>query len=31
MLNDLMRETRTAIQAGTWASFRDSVLRESNV
>ena len=31
VLNDLMREARDAIQAGTWPSFRDSVLRETVV
>lgn len=29
VLNDLMREARGAIEAGTWASFRDSVLQET--
>jgi len=26
LLNDLMREARAAIEAGTWAAFRDRVL-----
>ncbi len=29
LLNDLLREARSAIEAGTWQTFRDSVLRES--
>jgi tRNA-guanine family transglycosylase len=29
LLNDLMRDARTAIEEGTWANFRDSVLREA--
>ncbi|HEV3155640.1 MAG TPA: tRNA guanosine(34) transglycosylase Tgt [Candidatus Baltobacteraceae bacterium] len=29
VLNDLMRDARAAIEAGTWTSFRDSVLQES--
>lgn len=28
VLNDLMREARTAIEEGTWTHFRNSVLRE---
>ena len=28
VLNDLMREARAAIEAGTWVNFRDSVLGE---
>ncbi len=28
VLNDLMREARIAIEAGTWTQFRDSVLEE---
>ena len=31
VLNDLLREARDAVQAGTWQSFRDSVLRETVV
>ncbi|HET6894815.1 MAG TPA: tRNA guanosine(34) transglycosylase Tgt [Candidatus Baltobacteraceae bacterium] len=31
VLNDLMREARTAIEEGTWASFRNSVLQETPV
>ncbi len=30
LLNDLMREARIAIEAGTWTDFLDSVLREKN-
>lgn len=30
VLNSLMREARTAIQAGAWAAFRDSVLGETS-
>jgi queuine tRNA-ribosyltransferase len=29
VLNSLMREARTAIEAGAWAQFRDSVLGEA--
>ena len=29
VLNDLLRDARRAIEEGTWASFRDSVLQES--
>jgi queuine tRNA-ribosyltransferase len=29
VLNSLMREARAAIEAGTWSSFRDSVLAEN--
>ena len=29
LLNDLMRDARSAIEAGTWTSFRDSVLQET--
>jgi queuine tRNA-ribosyltransferase len=29
VLNDLMRDARAAIEAGTWLSFRDSVLQET--
>lgn len=29
VLNDLLRDARAAIEAGTWDLFRDSVLRES--
>jgi queuine tRNA-ribosyltransferase len=29
VLNDLMRDARAAIEEGTWANFRDSVLREA--
>jgi queuine tRNA-ribosyltransferase len=29
VLNDLLRDARRAIEEGTWASFRDSVLGES--
>lgn len=31
LLNDLMRDARAAIEEGTWASFRNSVLQETPV